>query len=294
MGIGTTAAVVGGGLASAGLGFAGAHEQAGAAQSAAQLQAQEAQNALNFQEQQWQTQQHNLAPWLNAGTQAVTTLGNLLSKPGQGLLAPWTGTFQAPTAAQAAATPGYQFALQQGQNAIQNSAAARGTLLSGGTLKALDQYSQGLADTNYQQVYNNAFQQYLQNYNQFQQNQLNQYNRLAGLAGTGQQAGTTLGQLGQSAANNVANTYLTAGQQIGQNINNAAAATASGYTAAGNAAAGLPSTLFLYQLLNQGGGGGGVYSNQIGWNQSNPWASGSGGNIYPPTGTPGVVGVPPS
>ena len=63
------------------------------------------------------------------------------------------GNFQAPTLQQAENTPGYQFALQQGQNALQASAAANGSLLTGGTLNALDSYSQGLADTNYNNIY---------------------------------------------------------------------------------------------------------------------------------------------
>jgi hypothetical protein len=43
------------------------------------------------------------------------------------------------------ADPGFQFRLQQGEQAIQRAAAARGASYSGGTLKALDQYDQGQA-----------------------------------------------------------------------------------------------------------------------------------------------------
>jgi hypothetical protein len=147
----------------------------------------------------------------------------------------WNQEFQAPTAAQAAQTPGYQFALQQGQQALQNSAAAKGGLLSGNTAEALDQYSQGLADSNYQQTYNNALGQYQSAYNQFQNNQANTYNRLAGLAGTGQTAAGQLNSAGQSAAANIGNISQTAGQQIGQSAQNAGAATASGYAGVANA-----------------------------------------------------------
>ena len=151
------------------------------------------------------------------------------------LMQPWTGEFQAPTAEQAAQTPGYQFQLQQGEQALENSAASRGNLLSGNTGAALEQYGQGLASTNYQQTYNNTLQQYQQSYNQFQQNQSNQYNRLASLAGLGQVSAGQLTSAGGNAANNSANTLLASGQQIGQNINNAAAATASGYVGSANA-----------------------------------------------------------
>ncbi len=54
-------------------------------------------------------------------------------------------------------TPGYQFALNQGIDAIQKSAAARGTLLTGGTLKGIAQYASGLAD----QTYGNQYDRYL-------------------------------------------------------------------------------------------------------------------------------------
>jgi len=45
--------------------------------------------------------------------------------------------------------PGYKFAFSEGQRAAQTGAAARGTLLTGGTLKALARYGTGLADQTY-------------------------------------------------------------------------------------------------------------------------------------------------
>lgn len=54
-------------------------------------------------------------------------------------------------------TPGYQFAFNEGLRGIENSAAARGTLLTGGTLKALTRFGTGLAD----QTYGNAVNRYL-------------------------------------------------------------------------------------------------------------------------------------
>ncbi len=53
-------------------------------------------------------------------------------------------------------TPGYQFTQQQAMDAIQRSAAAKGTLLTGGTLKALQGNAAGLASTTYQQAVQNA------------------------------------------------------------------------------------------------------------------------------------------
>jgi hypothetical protein len=229
--LGATAA---GTAASGILGYEGQKGVTNASESAAQLQAQESQNALNFQEQEFNTTQANQKPFLQAGQTAVGDLSSLLA-PGGSLSQPWTGTFTPPTAAQAEATPGFQSTLQVGQNAIQNSAAAQGNLLSGGTEAALDQYSQGLASTNYQQAFNNALTQYGTAYNTFENNQANQFNRLASVAGLGQTTATNLGQEGQQAASNVGNIDLTTGAQQGQDALNAASATASGYNAIGNA-----------------------------------------------------------
>jgi hypothetical protein len=56
--------------------------------------------------------------------------------------------------------PSYQFRLKEGQRALENSAAARGTLLSGATAKALQNYGQEAAS----QEYGNAFGRALQGY----------------------------------------------------------------------------------------------------------------------------------
>jgi hypothetical protein len=242
------AAAIGGGAS-----LAAGSEQAGAAESAQKLQAQEAQNALNFQEQEFNTEQSNLAPFLKGGTEAEGELSSLTSTPGQGLLTPWTGQFTAPTAAEAEQTPGYQFTLQQGENALQDSAAASGGLLTSGTAKGFEGYAAGLASNTYQQTYNNALTQYQTAYNTFQNNQTNEFNRLAGVAGAGQTAATNLAQLGQSAANTVGNIDLTTGAQQGQDIMNAGAATASGYVGGANALSGglsnVAGALTLQQIL---------------------------------------------
>jgi len=261
MSVATSTAIIGGSLIAGGIG-AGASllsskTQAGAAKNAAQLEAEQQQKALDFQKQQWQTQQGNMAPWIKAGQGAVGTLSDLQNQglAGQGPLAAWTGQFSAPTMAEAQNEPGYKFALQQGTNALTNSAAASGNLLTGNTGEALQQYGQSLGEENYQNVYNRAMQQYQQGYNQYQQNQSNIFNRYASLAGLGQTSAAQLGQQGQAAANNVANISLTGGAQIGQQLNNAAAAQASGYVGAGNAfgsaISGIGQYAMLQNLLNQ-------------------------------------------
>ena len=89
------------------------------------------------------------------------------------------GPFQMPSLEEAQNSPGYQFALQQGLRGVESSAAAKGTLLTGGTLKALQGYGTGLADQTYGNVFSRALQANTQNYNQ-----------LYGLAGLGVNAAT--------------------------------------------------------------------------------------------------------
>ena len=150
-------------------------------------------------------QSSNLNPYLQAGQQG---LQQLLAGTGQG--GNLTQQFTAPSAEDARNQPGYQFALQQGMKALQNSAAASGQLQGGGNLKAITQYAQGLADTNYQNVYNNAF-------NTFQANRQNNLQNISALTGLGQfgtgQYNTAASQYGQAANQN----YLQSGLQQGQN-----------------------------------------------------------------------------
>lgn len=197
------------------------------------------------------------AAGVDANGTPLNTQGNLNASS---LNEQWATPFSAPTAAEAAATPGEQFEREMGNNAIQNSAAAQGNLLSGSTLKGLDAFNTNLASTNYQQAYNNALGQYQQNYNIFNQNQGNAFNRLASIAGLGQTSVGQLASAGSNAAQVGSNTLLGAANSIGQSQQNAAAATASGYVGGANALAGginsaagsLSSLGYLQALQNQG------------------------------------------
>jgi hypothetical protein len=170
----------------------------------------------------------------------------------------WDQTFQAPTGLTEQNDPGYKARLALGQQALENSAAAKGDLLTGGTAKDLTNYAQNFASNEYGNVYNRALGEYQQNYNIFQNQQTGQFNRLAALSGFGQTSAGQLSSAGQASANNAGNILLTSGGQIGQNINNAAAARASGYVGEANAASGaignLGNLALLYNIMKQGGG----------------------------------------
>lgn len=111
-------------------------------------------------------------------------------------------------------TPGYQFTLNQGLKATQNSYAAQGLGSAGAAIKGSAQFATGLADQTYQQQVGN----YLNNYNSQFTNAYNIYN------GTSTNALNNFGQqsnLGLNAYNNAfTNTFNTAGQ----NFNNSNAA----------------------------------------------------------------------
>lgn len=95
------------------------------------------------------------------------------------------------------ADPGYQFRLDQGNKAINNSAASRGGLLSGATLKAIADYNSGAASQEYGNAVNrfnvnraNASDVYQNAYSRWNDQNNTIFNRLSSLSGMGQTAAT--------------------------------------------------------------------------------------------------------
>lgn len=134
------------------------------------------------------------------------------------------------------ADPGYAFRLSEGFKALERSAAARGTVLSGGTLRELARYNQGFASNEFQNVFN-----------RFQAERARRFNQLASISGLGQTTAAQLGQFGAQSAGNIGN-LLVGGQTA------AAAARASGYGAWSNAiqnAANAPLNWLLLSQLGQ-------------------------------------------
>ena len=135
------------------------------------------------------------------------------------------------------ADPGYQFRQDQGQQAIERSAAARGGLLSGAALKDTARFSQGLAS-----------QEYGAAYDRFNTNRANKMNPLLSLAGSAQTASGALGAAGQNYANAAGNALGQYSATAGQNITGAGNARASGYVGTANAiSSGLGQAYNMYQ-----------------------------------------------
>jgi hypothetical protein len=109
--------------------------------------------------------------------------------------------------------PGYAFRQAEGMKALERSAAARGNLLSGSTLKGVQRFGQDLASQEYQ----NAF-------NRYQVERSAKLNPLQSLMGSGQSATNVMtGAAGQMGQNEASNLY------------NAGQARASGYVGSANA-----------------------------------------------------------
>lgn len=188
--------------------------------------------ALALQAKNYNATTANLSPYLTAGNQANAQLQTDLGL-GSNTSDPKYGSLTAPfTAKDLENTPGYQFQLQQGTQALQRQQAASGNYFSGAALKEGQQFATGLADS----TYNTAYQQYLQN------NQQN-YGMLAGTAGAGQNAATNQGgfaagqsNLGTSTLQNTGN--ITAAGNNAQNtaVNNSLAGALSGTIGLGGGA----------------------------------------------------------
>jgi hypothetical protein len=142
-------------------------------------------------------------PWRQAG---ITALNKLQSPEMQ---------FTPFSADKFQADPGYAFRLSEGIKGLNNAAAARGGLLSGGTLKATQRFAQGLASQEYQ----NAYDRYNTDYRM----------KLSPLQ--------TLAGYGQGATNNLTTTTGNYGANQAETLGNAGNIRASSYMNATDALA---------------------------------------------------------
>lgn len=77
------------------------------------------------------------------------------------LMDPWTRMYTRPTAADLQTDPGVQVRLEAQQRAMERSAAAKGTLLTGGFQRSLGEVMQDYASNEYQRLVDRATQEYL-------------------------------------------------------------------------------------------------------------------------------------
>lgn len=171
---------------------------------ALRAQTEAADNSNALLERMYNQTREDQTPYREASASALGQIQNLLKNPGS-----------------ITQDPGYQFGLDQGNRALNSSAAARGMTYSGAAGKALQRYGQDYAGTKLDQS----------------------YNRLSNIAGLGQVAAN--GQNNQNYGAGVSNNLIGLGN---------AKAGASMYQGRlwGNAAGSASNSLF-----GSGGSGGG-------------------------------------
>lgn len=167
----------------------GSNQQAKAAKNAANLQYKSTQEASQVQKDMYDQTRQDLNPYNQAGYDSLAQLMGGMGEDGKFM--------QTYSGQDIYDDPSYQFRLNEGLNAVQSSAAGQGGLLSGATLKALNNYAQDSASQEYQNAYN-----------RFNSDQTNQYNRLANLVGVGQNAAAQVGNAGLQTAQAVANNTM--------------------------------------------------------------------------------------
>jgi hypothetical protein len=231
---GAAVAGIGGAVISSNAAGNAAQTQAGATQTASadELAAQQA--ALAQQQSQFNTLQANEQPWMQAGQTALAGLAN--------------PSFQQPfTMADFQQDPSYQFDLGQGTQAIEQAAAAQGGLKSGGLLKSIAQYTQGMASNDYEQAFNN-----------YQTQQNANFGRLSTIAGFGAQATGQMAQVGMNSANAQSGIIQAGGNAQASLASSLGNSTAASQIAQGNIVGGtlsslgsqLPSTMIGAQNAN--------------------------------------------
>ena len=170
---------------------------------------------IGEQRRQYEQNRTDLAPYREVGTNALYQLRDM-TKPGGYLMSDYTG-------ASLESDPGYQFGLNQGQRAIDQSAASRGILFSGKTLKDLMRFGQDYGGTKF----NEGFQRDMATKG-FRQN------TLSGLSGTGMAATGNTAALGQSSANTIADLAGSGGSARAAGIVGGANALSGAFQNAGN------------------------------------------------------------
>lgn len=159
---------------------------ANAADSAADAEIAAMREAIAEQRRQYDTTRADFEPWMAAGRDALGQLAD----PQNNFLA----------------SPGYEFARNEGTRGIENSFAARGGARSGNALRALGEYTTGLAQQDYG----------------------NWWNQQSGRAGLGQTATSNVAQVGANSSGQVSNYIANSGAARGAGIYGRNASLAGG------------------------------------------------------------------
>lgn len=233
---GLAAAVIGGAALTAGASYLSGKAQTDAAKDAAETSANASRYSADVQRGIYDQTREDQAPWREAGANALTQLTSGTASGGD--------LVRSFTAADYEADPGYAFRQAEGMKAIERSAAARGGVLSGGAMRGIQRYGQGIAS----EEYGKAFDRY-------RVNQGDRFNRLASIAGLGQTANTATGQAGTNYANAITGINEANATNQGNAILAGGNARASGYLGIGNAVGQAPTNYLLLRSFMTPSGG---------------------------------------
>jgi hypothetical protein len=181
--------------------------------------------ATDVQNEQYNKSLALLDPSIRAGDTARSYQLGALGLPG--------GVDRATAEAAFRDSPGYQFRLGQGLDAVGTSAARGGNFFSGKTLKSLNNYASGMADQTFGDW----------------------YNRVGGISGSGETATGRAIAAGSSNASNLADLALRGGDAKASSYGTIAGAVNSGLGS-------LADLYYRYNPVNTTGSLGGIGSPQ--------------------------------
>lgn len=189
---------------------------AGAAKEAAQISNAAAERDLALRTRMYEEGVARQQPFYQAGVNALPEYVSGIREGGE--------LVRGFTPADFTTDPGYAFRLAEGQKALDRQAAARGGLISGGALKAAQRYGQEMGS----QEFGNA-------YNRFRETQGLRRNALAGIAGYGPTAASSINAAGQSYATGAGNIMSGQGETSANALLAAQQARSSSYGQLGSA-----------------------------------------------------------
>lgn len=176
--------------------------------------------ASGLQQTAYNDIKNNLSPYLKIGTQGFQQVGDLFGINSDTGTVDTTANYWQPISSVVGkppspddqslvtsfrASPGYQYMVDQGRDAVQNSAAGKTGAISGNALTAIGKQTAGYADTDYWNYYNALLTNYYNRYNDISNNRNQILTGLEWLGGSGQNAATNLGGFSQSSATNQGN-----------------------------------------------------------------------------------------
>jgi len=230
--MGVAGAVVGSAVVGAGASYLSSKEQSKAAGRASNAQVQSNRENIAFQKEVFAQQREDNAPWREAGEASLEEMRTGMA----------SGEFDMSNF-QFKAEPGYQFRKQEGVNALDASASARGRLQSGAQARAVTRYGQNVAS----QEYGNAF-------NRERTIKSDKFNRLASVSNVGQVANSADQSARSRMASSVGTSTTASGNALARGAINKGNARASAYQGIGQSINQGAQNYLLYDSLGSGGG----------------------------------------